>query len=139
PRFVIRKGKRLTWIEVRGAVLVTASGATGTAPTPTERACTSEQAALRERDKLMAELVSQNDELEAFGAKEKPAAQRRSPPLGALKSHPELEAQLAADPDDAGTWMVYEDWLLAQHDPRSALIEREHAGEHKDAAVERGK
>ncbi|HEY3801567.1 MAG TPA: TIGR02996 domain-containing protein [Kofleriaceae bacterium] len=39
-----------------------------------------------------------------------------------LRVHPELEAQLVATPDDDGAWLVYEDWLIEQGDPRSELI-----------------
>ena len=41
--------------------------------------------------------------------------------------HPELEAQLVATPDDDGAWLVYEDWLIEQGDPRSELIVCERA------------
>jgi uncharacterized protein (TIGR02996 family) len=44
-----------------------------------------------------------------------------------LRSHPELEAQLVATPDDDGIWQVYEDWLIDQQDPRAAIIVCERA------------
>ncbi len=138
PRFVFRKRELVTWLEVRDAMLVTASGRVGSVPTPSERACGSEQAALRERDRMMAELIGAGYALDEFGAAETPAAKKRAPKLGALRSHPELEAQLAASPDDASTWLVFEDWLLDQRDPRAALIEHERAGDVTSAAQARG-
>ena len=138
PRFVFRKRDRVTWLEVRGALLVTAAGPTGTMPTPVERPCGSEQTALRERDRMMAELVGDGYVLDEFGAAEPPAAKRRAPKLGALCSHPELEAQLAAAPDDTNAWLVYEDWLLDQRDPRAKIIEHERSGDVTSAALARG-
>lgn len=138
PRFVFRKRDRVTWLEVRGATLVTAAGPSGTMPTPVERACGSEQAALRERDRMMAELVGEGYVLDEFGAAETPAAKRRAPRIGELRVHPELELQLAATPDDANAWLVYEDWLLDQRDPRAKIIEHERAGDVTAAALARG-
>jgi uncharacterized protein (TIGR02996 family) len=138
PRFVFRKRDRVTWLEVRGAMLVTAAGRAGTMPTPVERPCGSEHAALRERDRMMAELVGEGYVLDEFGAAEPPAAKRRAPRVGELRVHPELEAQLAAAPDDVNAWLVYEDWLLDQRDPRSKIIEHERAGDVTAAALARG-
>jgi uncharacterized protein (TIGR02996 family) len=138
PRFVFRKRAEVTWLEVRGTILVTASGTTGKIPMPVERDCGSERAALRERDRMMTELVGRGYQLDEFGAAETPAAKRRLTRPGGLKSHPELEAQLAASPDDAGTWLVYEDWMLEQQDPRAVLIALERSGDASAAAQARG-
>ena len=138
PRFVFRKRDHVTWVEVRDETLVTATGDNGTVPTPVERACSSEHSALRERDRVMAELIGAGYALDEFGAAETPAAKRRAPKLGELRSHPELEAQLAAAPDDPSTWLVFEDWLLDQRDPRASLIEHERAGDVTSAAQARG-
>jgi hypothetical protein len=135
---VFRKRELITWLEVRGAVLVTASGRAGTMPTPVERACESDHAALRERDRLMAELVGQGYVLDEFGAAEAPAAKRRTPKLGELMHHAELEAQLEAAPDDPNAWLVFEDWLLDARDPRAAIIEHERSGDVTSAAQARG-
>jgi uncharacterized protein (TIGR02996 family) len=139
PRFVFRKGELITWLEVRGAVLVTASGGGTTMPTPVERACESAQAAVRERDRMMAELVGKGYALDEFGAAEVPVARRRAPKLAALNHHAELEAQLAATPDDPNAWLVFEDWLLDARDPRAAIIEHERSGDVTSAAQARGK
>jgi uncharacterized protein (TIGR02996 family) len=138
PRFVFRKPGEVTWLEVRGPILVTASGKSGTPPPPVERDCGSERAALRERDRMMAVLVGRGYELDEFGAAEAPAAKKRAPKPGELRSHPELESQLAASPDDAATWLVYEDWLLDQQDPRAGLIGHERSGDATSAAQARG-
>lgn len=138
PRFVFRKRELISWLEVRGAVLVTASGRVSTMPTPVERACESAQAALRERDRMMAELVGNGYVLDEFGVAEAPGARRRTPKLGELKHHAELEAQLAAAPDDPHAWLVFEDWLLDARDPRAAIIEHERSGDITAAAQARG-
>ncbi len=135
---MFRKRELTTWLEVRGAVLVTASGHASTMPTPAERVCESAQAAVRERDRLMAELVGNGYVLDEFGAAEAPAAKRRAPKLGELKHHAELEAQLEAAPDDPNAWLVFEDWLLDARDPRAAIIEHERSGDVTAAAQARG-
>jgi hypothetical protein len=123
---------------VRGAVLVIASGLASTIPAPVERACESAQAALRERDRMIAELVGKGYVLEEFGAAQVPAAKRRAPKLGELAHHAELEAQLEAAPDDPNAWLVFEDWLLDARDPRAAIIEHERSGDVTAAAQARG-
>jgi predicted DNA-binding WGR domain protein len=138
PRFVFRKRELITWVEVRGNVLVTASGLTDEALTPSEQPFDSEQAALRERDRLMAELVGKGYALDEFGAAEAPAAKRRAPKLGELMHHPEIEAQLEAAPDDPNAWLVFEDWLLDARDPRATIIEHERSGDVTAAAQARG-
>jgi uncharacterized protein (TIGR02996 family) len=51
----------------------------------------------------------------------------------------EFEAALTRDPDDEDTWCAYEDWLLAQGDPRATIIKAERARAYRDAMAERGK
>ncbi len=51
--------------------------------------------------------------------------------------NPELEAHLAAHPDDTGALLVYADWLQARGDPRGELIvvQLQRAGAPDDAAL----
>ena len=44
------------------------------------------------------------------------------PPDATLATHPELEAAIAAAPDDSEAYQVYGDWLIGQDDPRGELI-----------------
>ena len=54
-----------------------------------------------------------------------------------LASHPELERAIAEAPHDQGAWLVYEDWLMAQGDPRSRLVELERIGDRRLIDAER--
>lgn len=51
-----------------------------------------------------------------------------------VMSHPELEAELAADRSNVDVWRVYADWLLEHGDPRGELItlELEMDGANRD-------
>jgi len=51
--------------------------------------------------------------------------------------HAALERAIAEAPHDQGAWLVYEDWLMAQGDPRSRLIELERIGDRRLIDAER--
>jgi uncharacterized protein (TIGR02996 family) len=123
PRFLFAKRYVRAWVELRGLVVATDRG---------EQTFPDAKQAMAARDRAMAALVRDGYVLEDFGKVEKSAAATRAPRIGKLKSHPELEAELVANPHDAGAWLVYEDWLLAERDPRAAIVEAERAND-KDA------
>jgi len=54
-----------------------------------------------------------------------------------LAHHSALECAIAEAPHDQGAWLVYEDWLLAQGDPRSRLVELERIGDRRLIDAER--
>jgi predicted DNA-binding WGR domain protein len=135
PRFVFRRKKQVTWLEVRGASLFTANGSEA----PVETTLASSAAAVRERDRSMATLLEQGFELEAFDAAAPKTTRRASAAAKALSSNRELEEALAKDPTSEETWKVYEDWLLQVGDPRGKLMEAEHGGTAGDAAEARGR
>ncbi|MBX2799977.1 MAG: WGR domain-containing protein [Myxococcales bacterium] len=50
--------------------------------------------------------------------------------------NPELEAAVAANPDDADTWLVYADWLQGVGEPRGELIAAQARGESYSALLD---
>jgi uncharacterized protein (TIGR02996 family) len=59
-----------------------------------------------------------DDDLGTDGAAESSGPEARNP---------ELEAAILAAPDDPRAYLVYGDWLQAQHDPRGELVALQHA------------
>jgi uncharacterized protein (TIGR02996 family) len=84
------------------------------------RQCADAAAARRTYDKLVAQKLAAGFVL-APGS-EPEVAQRDVD----VHRNAELEAKLAADPDDA-TYLVYGDWLQARGDPRGELVHVQHA------------
>jgi uncharacterized protein (TIGR02996 family) len=137
PRFLFvhRAKKRFAWVEARGKTVVFASGKASEEATakPATKTCASTDAALRERDKQVAELMAKGYELETFGAK--PAKKPRRVELACNEA---LEQAIAEDPLDEAAWTVLEDWILQQHDPRAELVRLGKANLHAEekAALE---
>src|SRR5688572_15486077 len=93
-----------------------------------------EEKAKKEYDKIIAEkvkkgyvLVDGDDAGDEEEEDEKPApkkaAKKKSAGGGA---NAELEAAIAADPDQPEPYLVYADWLQSQDDPRGELIVVQH-------------
>jgi uncharacterized protein (TIGR02996 family) len=55
---------------------------------------------------------------------------------GHVASHPALEAELDAHPDDAQRWLVYGDWLQSEGDLRGELVTRQQRGEGFEAFID---
>jgi uncharacterized protein (TIGR02996 family) len=67
----------------------------------------------------------------AFGVSPELKAKLVPPParptaVAAKSRHPALEAEILAQPDEAGPYLVYADWLQQQEDPRGELIVAQH-------------
>jgi uncharacterized protein (TIGR02996 family) len=67
----------------------------------------------------------------AFGVSPEIKAKLVPPPpkptaIAAKARHPALEAEILEQPDEAGPYLVYADWLQQQQDPRGELIVAQH-------------
>src|SRR5688572_17539545 len=99
-----------------------------------------EEKAKKEYDKIIGEKVKKGyvlvggDDAEEEGededekpAKKKPAAKKAK----GAGANPDLEAAIAANPDDPDPYLVYADWLQSQGDPRGELIVVQHGWHQK--------
>ncbi|MEO0601459.1 MAG: WGR domain-containing protein [Myxococcota bacterium] len=131
PRYERIEGsaQRFWEIEVDGRFVTTRWGRLGRQPQSRTVSCADETDAKRRRDTLIRQKLAKGyervgDELVA-------------PRTGA--GNPELEAALAADPDDLETRLVYADWLMSQEATLGELIalEVEHARTGDDGLLSR--
>ena len=114
PRFEYREGgARKFWeISLAGASFTTRYGRIGTPGQEIQRDFHSAAAAQRELERLIREKLRVG--FERVESEERPSA--------GVQRNAELEAAIAATPDDPAPCRVYADWLQAQGDPRGELM-----------------
>lgn len=137
-QFVHAKKKRFRWLECKGASLLVAEGPLGREASvqPDVEPRKSVSDAMARRDALMAEMLETGWVLDGVAAKKAPAKRVIAKQL---QVNDAFENAVAEKPDDESRWLVLEDWLLENADPRSTLITLEKTRARADAAEARGK
>jgi len=127
PRYELR-GERFWEITRSGTTINIVSGNVGTAGRKTTKTADSDEAT----DALYEHLIGQMEE-RGYALAGTPKAAK--PPSKVEQRNPELEAAIANDPEDAGAYSVYADWLQGQNELRGELIAAQSADTPKARAA----
>ena len=142
-------------IELSGSSFTTTHGRIGTGGSTLAKTWPDAATAKKEHDKLVAQKTKKGYELVSGGSSSTKAAAKpvaapkiakatatktraAAPPAGAGGSYNAALAKVVdADPDDAGAWAVYADWLQSQGDPRGELgaVQERLRAQPKDKAL----
>ncbi len=125
PRFLFEEGtsSKFWQIDLDGAAFTVAWGKIGTAGQSQVKSCGSPAEAQAEYDKLIREKTKKGYALAGDGARP-PASPRPAPAAKAPRpgGNPELEANVADNPDDVNAYLVYADWLQSTDDPLGEFV-----------------
>ena len=145
PRYEFTEGSSNKFWEIKlsGASFTTTYGKVGSSGQTTLKTFSSEAAAKKEHDRLVAEKIKKGYKparaTRAASAKPKKgyreigAGGGGGAGGGADARNPDLEQAIEADPYDTATYSVLADWLQAQGDPRGELIALQLANKDKQA------
>ena len=116
PRYTFEEGtsSKFWQIELDGSTFTVVYGKIGTAGQSQTKSFGSDAEANKEYDKLIKEKTKKGYVLDGTGE----ATPVPSPKVAAPKpgGNPEIEAAIAANPEDANAYLVYADWLQSQND-----------------------
>lgn len=110
--------KKFWEIERAGKKYTARWGRIGAGVNSNEKSFPTEAAAKKAADKAIAEKVAKG--YQKVGASK--ATARTKPAAAKSLSNPALEAVLAEQRDDKGSWQIYADWLLEQGEPWGEMI-----------------
>lgn len=116
PRYTFEEGtsSKFWQIEIDGSTFTVVYGKIGTAGQSQTKSFGSDAEAQKEYDKLVKEKTKKGYALDGAGASTPaPDPKAAAPKPG---GNLELEAAIAAHPDDANAYLVYADWLQTQND-----------------------